>query len=156
MARGWTQEELARHSGLSVRTVQRLEAGHAATLESLKCLAATFETNVSTLMQEQSMSTGDANIQINEQSQREKEAIEYVQGLKGLCMHGMLFAVIVPSLFVLNLIISPQALWILYVIAGWLFGLGLHAAILFGFYGPFGGEWEQRQFRKRMETKQHQ
>ncbi len=53
--RGWSQEELARHSGLSTRTIQRIESGQKAGLESLKCLAAVFETSVSILSQEQTM-----------------------------------------------------------------------------------------------------
>ncbi len=50
--KGWSQEELAAHSGLSVRTIQRIENGKRASLESLKCLAAVFETQVSELIQE--------------------------------------------------------------------------------------------------------
>jgi transcriptional regulator with XRE-family HTH domain len=52
---GWSQEELARLSGLSTRTVQRIENGHTAALESLKCLAAVFNTSTSILSQEQAM-----------------------------------------------------------------------------------------------------
>jgi transcriptional regulator with XRE-family HTH domain len=50
--RRWSQEQLAEMAGLSVRTVQRLEAGGKASLESLKSLAAVFEVNVSQLEQE--------------------------------------------------------------------------------------------------------
>ena len=53
LEKGWSQEELARHSGLSTRTIQRIEGGQKAGLESLKCLATVFETSISTLMQEQ-------------------------------------------------------------------------------------------------------
>ncbi len=53
LAQGWSQEELARHSGLSTRTIQRIEGGHQAGLESLKSLAAVFETSVSALTEEQ-------------------------------------------------------------------------------------------------------
>ena len=50
--RNWSQEQLAEMSGLSVRTIQRIEAGNKASLESLKSLASVFEVNVSTLEQE--------------------------------------------------------------------------------------------------------
>jgi transcriptional regulator with XRE-family HTH domain len=53
LEKGWSQEELARHSGLSTRTIQRIEGGQKAGLESLKCLAAVFDTSIRTLMQEQ-------------------------------------------------------------------------------------------------------
>lgn len=146
---GWTQEQLAQHSGLSVRTIQRIERGNAATLESLKCLAAVFETDVSTLMQEQTVTASDTPETIIF-DQAELEAIEYVQNLKGLYVHAILFAVIIPCLFVLNLVISPNDLWILYVIIAWLAGLGIHAVAMFGMFSVFGADWEQRQFQKRM------
>jgi len=50
--RTWSQEQLAEMSGLSVRTIQRIEAGNKASLESLKSLASVFEVKVSTLEQE--------------------------------------------------------------------------------------------------------
>ena len=52
LEKGWSQEQLAHMSGLSVRTVQRIEQGQKAGLESLKCLAAVFETNISDLIKE--------------------------------------------------------------------------------------------------------
>jgi transcriptional regulator with XRE-family HTH domain len=39
-------------SGLNVRTIQRIESGHKASVESLKCLAAALEVDISTLEQE--------------------------------------------------------------------------------------------------------
>jgi transcriptional regulator with XRE-family HTH domain len=53
--RGWTQEELALHSGLSSRTIQRAESGKSVGSESLKCLAAVFETSINNIIQEQNM-----------------------------------------------------------------------------------------------------
>jgi transcriptional regulator with XRE-family HTH domain len=47
-----SQEQLAIMSGLSVRTIQRIENGNRASLESLKSLASVLETNVSILEQE--------------------------------------------------------------------------------------------------------
>ena len=47
-----SQEQLAQMSGLNVRTIQRIESGQNASLESLKCLAAALEVDVSTLQQE--------------------------------------------------------------------------------------------------------
>lgn len=156
ISRGWTQEQLAQHSGLSVRTIQRIENGHAATLESLKCLAAVFETQVSKLMQEQKLTDSkklpkEPDFTRSELDRREKEAIEYVQNLKGFYVHCILFAAIMPCLYLLNLFVSPDELWVLLVAVAWLFGLGLHAVIMFSMFGLFGGAWEQRQFRRRME-----
>ena len=43
LKRAWSQEQLAQFSGLSIRTIQRIERGQKAGLESLKSLAAVFE-----------------------------------------------------------------------------------------------------------------
>lgn len=42
LARGWSQEQLALASGLSLRTIQRVEADGSASLGTKVCLAATF------------------------------------------------------------------------------------------------------------------
>ncbi|MBB6521907.1 helix-turn-helix domain-containing protein [Pseudoteredinibacter isoporae] len=79
--RGWSQEELARMSGLSTRTIQRIEGGQKAGLESLKCLAAVFETSISTLMEEQ-MITEQKPVDPPKQpmiNEIEREAIEFAQ-----------------------------------------------------------------------------
>jgi transcriptional regulator with XRE-family HTH domain len=47
--RSWTQEKMAEVSGLSVRTVQRLECGAEPSAETLRTLADTFGTTVETL-----------------------------------------------------------------------------------------------------------
>lgn len=52
ISRHLSQEQLALMSGLNVRTIQRIESGHKASIESLKSLAAVLEVDVSTLNQE--------------------------------------------------------------------------------------------------------
>ena len=47
-----SQEQLAQMSGLNVRTIQRLESGANASLESKKCLAAALNVNIDALEQE--------------------------------------------------------------------------------------------------------
>ena len=48
----WSQEQLAIMAGLSVRTIQRIERGQSASVESLKSLASVLEVSISTLEQE--------------------------------------------------------------------------------------------------------
>lgn len=50
--RNWSQEQLATISGLSTRTIQRIESGNKASLESLKALASVFEIDISKLQEE--------------------------------------------------------------------------------------------------------
>ena len=81
--KGLTQEELALHSGLSARTIQRVESGQSIGSESLKCLAAVFETSINNIIQEQNMSVTkheDKSEQITLNA-KEKSAIKYGQSL---------------------------------------------------------------------------
>lgn len=48
-AHHWTQEELAAASGVDVRTVQRAEAGRPLSVESLRAIAAAFDTTLEVL-----------------------------------------------------------------------------------------------------------
>ena len=50
LKRGWSQQQLAEAAGLSARTIQRVEAGHPASIETLKSIAAVFEVDFSTLI----------------------------------------------------------------------------------------------------------
>ncbi len=48
----WSQEQLATMTGLSIRTIQRVESGQNASLETLKCLASVFEVDIEKLTEE--------------------------------------------------------------------------------------------------------
>ena len=50
--RNWSQDQLSALSGLSLRTIQRIEAGNKASIESLKSLSAVFEVNIENLERE--------------------------------------------------------------------------------------------------------
>ena len=53
MLKGWTQEQLAAVSGLSKRTIQRVENESTAAMETQKALAATFELDFASLTMEE-------------------------------------------------------------------------------------------------------
>jgi len=48
----WSQEQVATFSGLSIRTIQRVESGQSASIETLKSLASVFEIDMSKLTEE--------------------------------------------------------------------------------------------------------
>jgi len=50
--KNWSQEQVAAFSGLSLRTIQRVESGQSASLETLKSLASVFEVDTSKLTEE--------------------------------------------------------------------------------------------------------
>jgi transcriptional regulator with XRE-family HTH domain len=47
LLKGWSQQQLADISGLNVRTIQRVEQGQSASLESFKALGAAFNVDFS-------------------------------------------------------------------------------------------------------------
>lgn len=51
--KSWSQEQLSELSGLSLRTIQRLESGGNASLESLRALAAAFKVDANQLMHDE-------------------------------------------------------------------------------------------------------
>lgn len=48
----YSQDQLAQMSGISLRTIQRIESGQKASMESLKSIAAVFQIDVAQLQQE--------------------------------------------------------------------------------------------------------
>lgn len=148
MAKGWSQEDLAEISGLSVRTIQRAETGSKLGLETLKALAASFETDVSTLITEQHGMTHP--IPTSAMPDKEQRVIEDIKKLKGFYLHLILYFVILAGLGVLNYFVSPDEIWVHYVAISWAIGLAAHAISVFGMFGLFGSDWEQREFEKRM------
>jgi transcriptional regulator with XRE-family HTH domain len=146
LQRGWSQQQLAELSGLSVRTVQRIERGHGASVESLKSLAAVFEVEFSSLQTEPSM---NANIPAGA-SAEEALAFEHVRKLKAFYAHLIQYVLVVIGLAVLNLMTSPHYLWVQWVAMGWGTGLLGHAARVFNLIPFLGPQWEKRQVEKRL------
>ncbi len=92
--RGWSQEDLAALSGLSVRTIQRVENGGRASLETLKCLAAVFETSIPALKEDRHLTedredSKEAPVELQEPkaerqdclSEEDRAALRYVRNL---------------------------------------------------------------------------
>ena len=155
LKRGWSQQQLAEASGLSVRTVQRIEAGQPASTETLKSLAAVFEVDFSTLNPEPeqpamtSSSTTTASPQILAE-RHEAEAFAHVRKLRGFYLHLMRYVVIILGLWGVNLIVSPHRLWVLYVMGGWGIGLLAHGFSVLRPDWLLGPQWERRQVEKRL------
>src|SRR5712671_5928467 len=102
LKRGWSQQQLADASGLSVRTIQRIETGHPASTESLKSLAAVFEVDFSTLDPEQIM-TSVASSSAASAEKQEEEAFRYVRKLRRFYLHLFQYVIVVLALLAINL-----------------------------------------------------
>ena len=143
---GWSQQQLAEASGLSVRTVQRIEAGYPASTESLKSLAAVFEVDFSTLNPEQIMNPTTSN----PSEQQETEAFKFVRKLRGFYMHLFQYIVVTLALLAINLTVSPHYMWVFWVMGGWGLGVLMHASRIFRPDWFLGPQWERRQVEKRL------
>ena len=147
LKRGWSQQQLADASGLSVRTIQRLEAGQPASTETLKCLAAVFEVDFATLNPGETMTTASPSAHAESQ---EREAFRYVRKLRGFYIHLFQYVFVNLGLLAINLIFVPQHLWVLWVIGGWGLGLLGHAFSVFRPVWFLGPAWERQQVEKRL------
>ena len=147
LKQGWSQQQLADASGLSVRTIQRIEAGQPASTETLKSIAAVFEVDFSTLNPENDMAMAPENTATEKQ---EAEAFEYVRKLRRFYLHCFRYLVVNSVLIAVNLLTTPGRLWVLWVIGGWGIGLAFHAARVFGPGWMLGPDWEKREVEKRL------
>lgn len=145
--KGWSQEQLAQFSGLSVRTIQRIERGKNAGLESLKSLAAVFEINIQDLQQETVMDTS-TNL-----TEKEIEVIEHVKDIKDFYSHLINYGLVVGAFFILNILTSPEYIWAWWVAIGWGIGVISHGLSVFEITSFFGADWEKKQIEKRLNKK---
>ena len=161
LQRGWSQQQLADLSGLSVRTIQRMEQGQAASNESLKSLAAVFEVDFLTL-KEPSMAIAPDTLtdnafqtapQVSNMSPEEVLALSHVRKLKGFYFHLSQYVVIIGALAVFNWVFHPQHIWAIWPALGWGLGVFMHATRVFDGLNPWGAQWEKNQVEKRLGRK---
>lgn len=140
LERHWSQEQLAEMSGLSIRTIQRIENGENAGLESLKALAAVFETNITDSDKKEEL----------EQIRKEEE---YVQNVKGFYKLLALAIVNLVLFLFIALSDSDSESWGLffYMLITWGAFLGIYSFIKFDF---FGEEWKRKIINKKFKKKQ--
>lgn len=147
LKRAWSQEQLAQLSGLNIRTIQRIERGQKAGLESLKSLAAVFEVELNELLPEENMNNSDKF------SEEENRVIEHVKDIKGFYSHLINYTVVVMGLFLINFLTSPGYYWAWWAALGWGVGLISHGISVFEVYSFFGADWEKKQIEKRLGKK---
>lgn len=148
LKRGWSQQQLADISGLNVRTIQRIEKGQPASLESYKALGAAFDMDCSEL-QETAVS------EIVEDSEKTEIALAFsrVRQIKGFYSHLMKYVLVMVGLVAINLLTSPRVLWFLFPMLFWGLFVILHGLTAFGKVPWLGTDWEIAQVEKRLGRK---
>ncbi len=147
LQRAWSQEQLAQCSGLSVRTIQRLENGGQMSLESRKAIAAVFDLDVL------DFDTGKKPELCEKPTLEEQQAIAEVRDLKRFYLKLIRYGVVMLLLLAINLIVSPHTLWVVWPALGWGVLLLLKGLEVYSIFLPFGGAWEKRQISKRLDGK---
>lgn len=152
LQRGWSQQQLAELSGLSSRTIQRIENGQPASAESLKSLASVFEIDFTTLTSEPDMSaTATATATASTQAQQDEQlALAKVRKIRGFYIHLTQYVVVIAVLAVINLVTHPSKLWFFWPAMGWGIGVLAHAAATFEFIPFVGAQWERKQVEKQL------
>jgi transcriptional regulator with XRE-family HTH domain len=145
LKRNWSQQQLADASGLSSRTVQRIEAGQPASVETLKCLAAVFEVDIATLKPESPMENVSKATELEEQ-----QAFREVTNLRKFYIHLLQYVVINACLNAINFGFDPDPMWAPFVALFWGMGLLVHALTVFKLNRVLGPQWEKRQVEKRL------
>ena len=143
LQRGWSQEQLAELSGLSTRTIQRLERGQNPSVETLKSVAAVFEIDFNEL-REPAMTTA---------ANKEALALQQVQKIKSFYLHVTRYVIVLSMLGGLNVLFTPNRIWVVWVAIGWGVGLLLHGLTAFNRLPFLTGEWERHQVEKVLGRK---
>jgi transcriptional regulator with XRE-family HTH domain len=148
LERGWSQQQLADIAGINTRTIQRIESGQSASLESFKALGAAFGVDFSQLQE-------DTVRQIVSTPEQTELALAFsqVRDIKRFWHSALAYLVVMSFLVAVNLATSPRYLWVMWPAMGWGLGLALKATRVFGVLPWFGPEWERREVEKRLGRK---
>lgn len=151
LQRGWSQEQLATISGLSTRTIQRIEGGQQPSLETLKTLAAIFEIDVSQLTEQDHK---DMPLTPNTIAEAE-EAVAFarVRHIKAFYLHIVRYVVIIAFLAIINILTSPHYFWAIWPALGWGIALIGHGLTTFDMVPFLNADWEKRQVEHYLKRK---
>ena len=140
----WSQDQLAQMSGLSIRTIQRIERDQKAGLESLKALSAVFDIEISELQREAVDAVGIVTAEQDDQTRKEA----YAEGVIGIYKLAGLAIFCLVSTFVF--VVDDTTGW------GFIGLLAVSWAVIIGVYALntfdlFGDEWKSKIWAKKSQ-----
>ena len=148
LTRHWSQEQLAQLSNLNVRTIQRVEKGEGAGLETLKSLASVFEISVDELKSviERDNQSGDEE---SLRSEHGKEMHEQVKAKVKAIRSFYAFTAFLVTVFVLFMLPNYNGgentgplIVVFLSFATLVAGLAIYV------FEPFGTKWEKVKVAK--------
>jgi len=152
LQRGWSQEQLAELTCLSVRTIQRIERGQNPSAESLKAIAAVLDVEFGALREAHMTPPGDRPADRNV-SADEALALARVRKIKGFYMHIVEYVLIIGFLAVMNVAFYPGHFWVAWAAIPWALVLALQGLRVFDRIPFLNGDWERRQVEKYLGRK---
>ena len=141
---GWSQAQLAEMAGVTTRTIQRIERGHPASMETNKALAAVFEVDLSQLQPEDDTMKDDAILQHDEQ-----RALQYAKRVKSF-YEGLITYLVMAAVFFYFGYDEPLLYWVFGGIGLGLLVQGLIAFEKISFLSP---GWEKRLVERKLGRK---
>ncbi len=140
----WSQDQLAQMSGLSIRTIQRIERDQKAGLESLKALSAVFDIEISELQREAVDAVGIITAEQDDQTTKEA----YTEGVKGIYKLAGLAIFSLISTFVF--VVDDTTGW------GFIGAQAVSWAVIIGVYAMntfdlFGDEWKNKIWARKSQ-----
>jgi transcriptional regulator with XRE-family HTH domain len=165
LQRGWSQEQLAVLTDLSIRTIQRVERGQSPSLETARSLATIFEVDLIVFKPgESSMKDSNTKVTLETKDRHdrntilkddEKEALKYVNGIKDFFTHVLLFIVFSVVILLKKDITEAELFWPMLV---WSVGIIVHGLMAFEWvnldrFGLFSPKWEKKLIEKRIGRK---
>ncbi|CNF13055.1 helix-turn-helix domain-containing protein [Yersinia frederiksenii] len=146
-ARAWSQEQLAELCSLNVRTIQRVENGEQASLETLGAIAAVMDLKVSELYSSDASQQQD--VPADAVDQRVLDARSAVENEMALLRQLMQAVILCGVLFAINWFTSPGYMWAWWVVLGLSIALGLRAINMF-LLGNWLERWQQKRLQKKL------
>ena len=78
------------------------------------------------------------------ESEARERALHRARELRSFYSHALIYVLVNSGLFLLNLL-TGDGWWFYWPLFGWGVGLGIHALTVFGQFGPFSSDWEERK-----------
>jgi len=140
----WSQDQLAQMSGLSIRTIQRIERDQKAGLESLKALSAVFDIEISELQREAVDAIGIVSAEQTDEARKDAYA-EDVKGLYKLTALAI-FTLVSTLIFVVDDTTGWGFIGLMAV--SWVVIIGVYSINTFDL---FGDEWKRKLWARKFE-----
>ncbi len=83
--------------------------------------------------------------------ERYRQAKERVGKMRGFYISLTAYCLVIPMLFLINILASPQHIWFFWPMAGWGIGLMFHGLSVFGTWRVFSHEWEERKVKELLD-----